>query len=83
MSFQQGISGLSANSKYLDVIGNNIANSSTVGAKSSRVEFADVYSSAQSSGANKQTGGGVSVAAVSQNFGQGGITSTGNPLLCE
>lgn len=80
MSFQQGISGLSANSKYLDVIGNNIANSSTVGAKSSRVEFADVYSSAQSSGANKQTGGGVSVAAVSQNFGQGGITSTGNPL---
>jgi flagellar hook protein FlgE len=78
MSFQQGISGLNATSKNLDVIGNNIANANTIGAKSSRVEFADMYSSAV--GASKQAGVGVTVAAVAQNFSQGGITATSNPL---
>ena len=39
MSFQQGLSGLNAASKNLDVIGNNIANSGTYGAKGSRAEF--------------------------------------------
>ncbi|MCB1964732.1 MAG: hypothetical protein KDI64_01425, partial [Candidatus Accumulibacter sp.] len=33
MSFQQGLSGLDAASVALDVIGNNVANSSTVGFK--------------------------------------------------
>ena len=41
MSFQQGLSGLSAASKNLEVIGNNVANSNTYGEKSSRAEFAD------------------------------------------
>ena len=36
MGFQQGISGLNAASKNLDVIGNNIANSGTVGFTASR-----------------------------------------------
>ena len=36
MGFQQGISGLNAASKNLDVIGHNIANSGTVGFKASR-----------------------------------------------
>ncbi|MDQ6685783.1 MAG: flagellar basal body protein, partial [Pseudomonadota bacterium] len=31
MGFQQGLSGLSASSKSLEVIGNNIANSQTFG----------------------------------------------------
>jgi flagellar hook protein FlgE len=78
MSFQQGISGLNATAKNLDVIGNNIANANTIGAKSSRVEFADMYSSAV--GATKQAGVGVTVAAVAQNFSQGSITATSNPL---
>ena len=43
MSFQQGLSGLNASSKNLEVIGNNVANANTVGAKSSRAEFADMY----------------------------------------
>jgi flagellar hook protein FlgE len=80
MSFQQGISGLSATSKNLDVIGNNIANSATVGAKTSRIEFADMYSTALGGGNSKQSGVGVAVAAVAQNFSQGSITSTSNPL---
>ena len=45
MSFQQGLSGLNAASKSLDSIGNNIANSNTVGYKASQVQFADVYAS--------------------------------------
>ena len=43
MGFQQGLSGLNASSKSLEVIGNNIANANTVGAKAARAEFADVY----------------------------------------
>ena len=43
MSFQQGLSGLNAASKNLEVIGNNVANASTVGFKQSRAQFADVY----------------------------------------
>ena len=80
MSFQQGISGLSATSKNLDVIGNNIANSGTIGAKASRIEFADMYSTAMGGGGSKQSGVGVAVAAVAQSFSQGSITSTSNPL---
>jgi flagellar hook protein FlgE len=78
MSFQQGISGLNATAKNLDVIGNNIANANTIGAKSSRVEFADMYSGVV--GSTKTAGVGVTVAAVAQNFTQGSITATGNPL---
>jgi flagellar hook protein FlgE len=36
MGFQQGLSGLSAAAKNLDVIGNNVANANTVGFKQSR-----------------------------------------------
>ena len=43
MSFQQGLSGLNASSRALDTIGNNIANSGTVGFKNSTTVFADVF----------------------------------------
>ena len=70
MGFSQGLSGLNASSKSLEVIGNNIANANTVGAKSSRAEFADVYANAIGGTANN-VGIGVSVAAVAQQFTQG------------
>jgi flagellar hook protein FlgE len=79
MSFQQGVSGLTAAGRNLEVIGNNVANASTVGAKGSRAEFADVYARAVSGGANN-IGIGVSLAAVTQQFSQGSISSTDNPL---
>ncbi len=41
MGFQQGLSGLNAAARNLDVIGNNVANTNTVGFKTSRAEFAD------------------------------------------
>ncbi|HEY2560737.1 MAG TPA: flagellar hook protein FlgE [Caldimonas sp.] len=79
MGFQQGLSGLNASSKSLDVIGNNIANANTVGAKAARAEFADVYANAIGGGSNV-VGIGVTVAAVAQQFSQGNITTTDNPL---
>ena len=50
MGFQQGLSGLNASSKSLEVIGNNIANANTYGAKVARAEFSDMYATALSGG---------------------------------
>lgn len=84
MSFQTGLSGLSAAAQNLDVIGNNIANANTVGNKSSRSEFsAIVASSIGPSGGGGSGGGiGVEVGAISQQFSQGTINITGNNLDC-
>ena len=80
MSFQQGLSGLNASSKNLEVIGNNVANANTVGAKASRAEFADMYASALNGAGTTTIGIGVNLAAVTQQFTQGNITTTENPL---
>ncbi len=80
MSFQQGLSGLNATSKSLEVIGNNIANANTYGAKSSRAEFADVYAAALNGAGTNAVGIGINLAAVAQQFTQGNITTTENPL---
>ena len=80
MGFHHGLSGLNASSKSLDVIGHNIANSNTVGFKSSRAEFNEMVASAMGASSNNNTGIGVSVAAVAQQFSQGVITPTSNGL---
>lgn len=82
MSFQTGLSGLNAAAKNLDVIGNNIANSNTVGAKASRTEFSAIVASAigPSGGGGAGGGIGVEIAAISQQFSQGTINITGNSL---
>ncbi|GHU06343.1 flagellar hook protein FlgE [Betaproteobacteria bacterium] len=80
MAFQQGLSGLKAMSKGLDVVGNNVANASTVGFKSSSAHFADVYAASMNGSAGSQVGIGTSVASVFQQFTQGNITATANPL---
>ena len=80
MSFQQGLSGLNSAAKSLDVIGNNIANSSTVGFKGSTTEFADVYARSLNGAGATQAGIGVSVASIAQQFTQGNIETTANPL---
>jgi flagellar hook protein FlgE len=79
MGFQQGLSGLHASSKSLEVIGNNIANANTFGAKVSRAEFADVYANV-AGGSSNAIGIGTTVAAVAQQFTQGNISTTENPL---
>ncbi|MDP3834439.1 MAG: flagellar hook protein FlgE [Hydrogenophaga sp.] len=80
MAFQQGLSGLNSASRNLDVIGHNIANANTVGMKSSRAEFAELYASSVNAAGGANKGIGVNVATVSQLFTQGNITVTGNDL---
>ena len=56
MSFQQGLSGLNASSKNLEVIGNNIANANTYGTKVARAEFSDMYANAISGAGTNNIG---------------------------
>ena len=80
MGFQQGLSGLNSSSKSLEVIGNNVANANTFGAKSSRAEFSDMYAASLGGSGTNKIGIGVRVAAVAQQFSQGNLTTTSNPL---
>jgi flagellar hook protein FlgE len=80
MGFQQGLSGLNAASKNLEVIGNNVANANTYGAKASRAEFGDMYAAALGGAGGNNIGIGVNLQAVTQQFSQGNITTTANSL---
>lgn len=80
MAFQQALSGLNSASKAIDATSNNIANSSTVGYKASTTNFGDVYAASLNGSGASQVGIGVNIAAIQQQFTQGNITSTNNPL---
>ncbi|MGV8900063.1 MAG: flagellar hook protein FlgE [Burkholderiaceae bacterium] len=80
MSFQQGLSGLNAASKNLEVIGNNVANSSTVGFKQSQAQFADVFANSLTGAGASQIGIGTKLNAVVQQFTQGNVTASNNPM---
>lgn len=80
MSFNIGLSGLSAASEEINITGNNIANASTTGFKKSRTEFGDVFAASVLGGGSKQTGSGVSLQNIAQDFSQGNISFTGNAL---
>ena len=80
MSFQQGLSGLNAAAKNLDVIGNNIANSNTMGFKGSGAQFTDVFASSAGGSGSTNVGLGTAIGVVRQTFGQGNISVTSNPL---
>jgi flagellar hook protein FlgE len=76
-----GVSGLNANGTALSVIGNNIANLSTVGFKGSKASFADLISSSISGGSGSvQTGIGVALTSVQANFSQGSLATSSNVL---
>lgn len=76
-----GVSGLNANGTALSVIGNNIANLSTVGFKGSRATFADLISSSISGGSGSvQTGIGVALTSVQGDFTQGSLATSSNVL---
>jgi len=80
MAFQQGLSGLNAAAKNLEVIGNNVANASTVGFKVSHAVFADIYAHSFSGGGSAEAGIGVATVAIQGEFGQGNVSTTNNPL---
>lgn len=80
MSFQHGLSGLNAASTNLDVIGNNIANANTAGFKQSIAQFSDIFANSMEGGDNATIGIGSKISSIAQQFGQGNITPTSNPL---
>ncbi|MFG3452034.1 flagellar hook protein FlgE [Stutzerimonas stutzeri] len=73
MSFNIALTGLSAVNEQLNTIGNNIANSGTVGFKSSRTNFGSLYAESQAMG--------VEVTGTSQSISQGGALTTTNRNL--
>lgn len=89
-SMYSGISGMKVNQVKLDVLGNNIANSSTTAFKSSRVRFQDMLSqntiSASSPSRNQggvnpgQVGLGVRVSGIDSIVTQGMMQPTGRNL---
>jgi flagellar hook protein FlgE len=80
MPFRIALSGLNAASTDLRVAGNNVANASTTGFKTSRTAFGDIYATTNLGVAANAVGGGVKVTSVDQQFGQGNIATTGNNL---
>ncbi len=76
-----GVSGLNTNSQAMSVIGNNLANTNTVGFKGSRTVFADLLSgSISGSGGQSQVGRGVGMSTVDQVFSQGTFETTESNL---
>jgi len=83
-----GLSGLNANTRSLDVIGNNIANANTTAYKSNRLLFSTQFSRNLSlggvpgdsnGGSNPaQIGLGVRAAGTQRNFASGPLTATGD-----
>ena len=72
-----GVSGINTNSQAMTVIGNNLANTNTVGFKGSRTVFSDLMSSTVfGSGGASQIGRGVGVSRVDSIFSQGTFEST-------
>ncbi len=69
-AFYSGVSGLNTNSQAMSVIGNNLANTNTVGFKASRAEFQDIISKSLKGilGGN-QIGRGVKIGAVIFEYG--------------
>lgn len=87
-SLLTGVSGLLANQRFLEVIGNNIANANTNAFKSQRVVFSDLLyetirpatsgSGDDTGGVNpRQVGNGVAMAQTDRRFTQGSIENTG------
>ncbi len=75
-SFSIALSGLTAASDALDVVGNNLANLNTVGYKDSNANFYDLLQQSIAGGST-QIGGGVSAPQTEAIFSQGSIQSTG------
>ncbi len=88
-SLSTALTGLNAAETQIDVLGNNLANSQTVGFKSSEVVFATQFLQTLSLGAAptsdnggtnpRQTGLGVQVAGITPNFKQGTIEISSSP----
>jgi flagellar hook protein FlgE len=81
MTLANSMSGLIAAAKAIDVVGNNIANSQTIGFKSSIARFTSVTAVGNASGPTAKGGAaGVSADNIFQQFTQGDVALSNNPL---
>jgi len=78
-SLYTAISGLGANTSAMTVVGDNIANVSTPGFKSSTTLFANIMNESLGGGSAINPGAGVAVAGISEQWNQGSLEPTGNP----
>jgi len=72
-----GISGLQAHGEAIGVVGDNIANVSTVGFKRARASFSDMLGGQLGT---QRVGGGVRLSGTQTMLDQGAVTQTGDPL---
>lgn len=89
-SLSSALTGLQAHQDWIDLIGNNLANSNTPGYKTGSARFSDQYNQTLRyasgpgtglGGVNPvQIGSGVRLADIGRNFQQGALSSTGRPL---
>ena len=87
-AFYTGLTGLAANSRTIEVVGNNIANANTTAFKSSRVSFSNLFGRTLSIGTPpgdttggtnpSQIGYGVQVAGTQRQMSGGAISPTGD-----
>jgi flagellar hook protein FlgE len=75
-SFSIALSGLTADTDALDIVGNNLANLNTTGYKDTTASFYDLLAQSAGGGAI-QIGGGVSATIGQSQFTQGSIQLTG------
>ncbi len=72
-----GVTGLQAMGNSIQVVGNNIANSNTVGFKAMRADFSDLlYQSLNTGGNSSQLGRGVQIETISRHFAQGAFLNS-------
>ena len=79
-AFDIPLSGLEANSSWLNTISNNLANLNTDGYKTESVNFSDIFNQMQGTSGNGdpiQYGSGVEVGSTTANFSDGNVNSTG------
>ena len=76
-SMWTSVSGLMTHGEKMNVIGNNIANVSTIGFKAQRADFSDFfYTNYGTASGVDQVGKGTRIAALIGDFSQGGFEST-------
>ncbi|MBN2332620.1 MAG: flagellar hook-basal body complex protein [Deltaproteobacteria bacterium] len=75
-SLYAGVSGLNVNGDAISVIGNNIANSNTIGFKGGRVQFQDIVSKSIGGGGSSQIGRGAHTGNISTLFTQSSFETT-------
>jgi len=77
-SLYSGVTGINAAGYTMSVIGNNIANSNTVGFKAGYTSFADILSQSLGGAGGGQIGRGVNLTDVGTVFNQGSFENTTN-----